>query len=1080
MRISNMQLKKIGLFSLIGDVLIAILAYFFSRSSYAFTVSRYVAIDFLAILLMVIWPLIISTFFVLKEKYKINKYSLTWIFCLTLSFFVGIVFLAGVFTHGEAIRGNLHPDEMDAFMDFYNSIQFGMEPYKYKTIYPPFISALYGLIGQFVPAHVISEHAFEIRDSQMGSVIFVIYSVFLCSFLAWLICSFKRGGLIEKVCFTMILFFSRPFLFAFERGNSVILALFFIMLFLKWYDSSVTKLRLFAYIALGLATGIKIAPFILVLLILRRKEYLSTVIATAITAVLFFVPFFFTDGNIWTLAKNLSYTTSLFQGFVEIPNGTLRMTGYGGHVNFVNLMNFLGRALNFNAFYIGKYLNLLLLFLGSGVVLIKKDLEEWKAVAILMGLMILCPGFSGIYNLIYMIPPLILYLNHYEENHRPADGYLFLFIVMMVPFLKTKMLFPEDAYGVRIAALCEIVSANLLVIVLILFACYKLIKELPHRNMIGIALLILCLAGYPLYYKLQPASVDAFYPMNFAGGKAQVGVTMNQGFYKYIKSDAEFTLNREKIVQNGLTVTLVNNNEEANEYEIYSANKLLKQGIIGRHSKALVYIEGYFFKTGGNENHDRLSVEIKNKGQEPLTLQYVGVTKPLDKLVAATYIDNSSEGFIRAKNDNIQTSTDSRFLFSGKNLKRGILFKYYAPFELFNDNEGKEIVLGIYVNGNIVKKIPVISVGDHYEIVDQFPGVSINNINEVSFKLNAYYTNKQFDYNNDDKKRGIVIYYFGNVEKPYDVNEKFIKSVSSGEKKFIELFTTKEETYELASFGKKKIVEFTSSGEKIPAKLISNEKQELFELSSVGKRTWFYPEKSFSGKDFCIVYEKNRNPNKDLKFQVEINGRKEIKNIENSKFIELAAVVIPLTEFDLLRKISAINLKLLNGKEDDYVMIQYAGPSVLQQDVKAEQFAVDCQDKKRKVEPGCLKRTSGLNYDSAIKALRMDKKADILLDNRFMESKNLEIDFNILEGLPEYFGDEDKILEILLDNKSIMTVPLRSGKQKIIVSNKLWNRNIPVSTLSLKSTLFDLSKRVSLPRRLREHGVDISYIGVER
>ncbi len=192
-------LKRIIIVSLIGNSFILAVAYFFSHSSYVFTVSRYVAVDFLAILLMLIWLLVTCIFFILKEKYHINKYSLTWIFCIILSFFIGIVFLAGVFTHGEAIRSNLHSDEMDAFMDFYNSIQFGMEPYKYKTIYPPFISALYGLIGQFVPVHAISEHAFEIRSSQMGSVIFVIYSVFLCGFLGWMIASFKRGNRIETV-----------------------------------------------------------------------------------------------------------------------------------------------------------------------------------------------------------------------------------------------------------------------------------------------------------------------------------------------------------------------------------------------------------------------------------------------------------------------------------------------------------------------------------------------------------------------------------------------------------------------------------------------------------------------------------------------------------------------------------------------------------------------------------------------------------------------------------------------------------------------------------------------------------------
>lgn len=1042
------QVKLAILTSVAGDCILAVIAFFLINSSYAFSVSRYVAIDFLAILLMVIWPMVTCVFFVLKEKYRINKYSLTWIFCITLSFFIGIVFFAGLFTHGEAIRGNLHPDEMDAFMDFYNSIQFGMEPYKYKTIYPPFISVLYGLIGQFVPINEITEHAYEIRESQMGSVIYVIYSVFLYGFLAWLVCSFKRGSLIEKVCFTTTLFFTRPFLYAFERGNSIVLTLLFIMLFLKWYTSSNIRFRICAYIALGLATGIKIAPFILILLLLRRREYLNTVIATAITAVLFFVPFIFTDGDIWILANNLSYTSSLFQGFVYSPDGTVRMMGFGGHVNFVNLINFLGRSFNFNAYFIGKYLNYLLLILGSGIVFVKKDLEEWKAVTILMGLMILCPGFSAIYTLIYMIPPLILYLNHYEENTKSADWYLFLFIVMMIPFLKTKNLFTEDVYSISITTLCEIISVNLLVIIVILFACYTFIEKLPHRTMAVIAFITLCLVGYPLYYKFQPTAVDAFYPMNYKGCKAQQGVTMHKGFYKYIKDNAAFTLNREKVLKSGLTVTLLNEFDLANEYEIIAGNTLLKQGMIKKQGKELVYIDSKTLESNYNGINDKLIVKIKNKGQQPLTLQYVGVTKPLDKLSTATYIDNSSEGFIR-ESGSLQMSEYSRFLLSGESLKRGILFRYAVPVELLNANGGKDIVFDLYINGNKIKSIPIKFAGYHYAIIDSMPGVSHNVINEIEFKLNASYLNSQFDPDADDRRRGIFIDYFGNVDQTFFVAKQAITMVSSEKKKHIEL-------------------------------MIPNA-QDSFSLTSLDKREWFYPANIIANKDICVIYAKNKNLNRSLKLQIEINGRKEIREVENSKFNEIAAVVIPSSAIDSARQISVMNLKLLNSDDNDGIFIKYAGPSVLQRDVKAEQFTPIKTDAKHKEgQQVYLSRTSGLYYDSEVKALQMLKKADILLDNRYMEDKNLEIDFSIAEGLSEYFEDKDKNMDVFLDNKYIMSVPLKSGKQKIVMNKTLWSHTKLISTLTIKSTLYDLSKRVHLPRGLRNRGVEISYIGVER
>ncbi len=1042
-------IKKIVGISLIGDIVIIALAYFLNYSPYISSLNRYISVVFLAVILIIFWPLVTCLFFILKEKYQIDKYSITWIVCLSLAFFTGIIFFAGAFTQGEAIRGNLHPDEMDAFMDFYNSIQYGMKPYQYKTIYPAFISVLYGLFGKFVPSFPVSEHAYEIRASQMGSVIYVIYSVFLCGFLGWLVASFKRGGSIEKICFVLVLFFSRPFLFAFERGNSVVLTLFFIMLFLKWYASPDNKLRLCAYIALGLATGIKIVPFILVLLILRRREYMNAIIASVITGVIFFVPFFFLDGNIWTLANNMRSAISMFQGFSYMPDGTIKITGYGAYVNFVNLMNFLGRSLNFNAFFIGKYLNYLILILGCCIVFAKRDMEEWKAVTILMGLMILCPGFSAIYNLIYMIPPLILYINHYEKYHKSADVFLFLFIVMMVPFFKTKILFPEDVYGVRIATLFEIFSVNLLVIIVILFACYEFIKKLPHRNMMCVTFSLICVAGYSLYYKLQPASADAFYPVNFSSSKAQQGVTMYKGLYKYIKSSAVFTLNREKILHNGLTVTLINENKEANDYEIVTDNVLLKQGTIEEHDKALVYIDGKSLKVDRGSNNDKLNIEIRNKGKQPLTLQYVGVTKPLEKLATATYIDNSSEGFIR-ENGNVQMAESSRFLFSGDRLKQGVLFRYVVPSELLNANEGKGIIFDLYVNGNKIRSIPIKFAGYHYAIIDPVKDLFREVVNEVEFKLNAFYTNKQFNPDADDKRRGIFIKYFGNVNRAFVVAKQVTELVSSEKKKPIELM--------------------------IP------EAHSSFKLTTFDKREWFYPENNIiNDKNICIIYEKNRNFNRPLKLQVEINGKKEVREIENSRFNEIAAILISSTVFDISSKISVMSLKLVGTHENDTVAIQYAGPSILQQDVSAEYFIVGEADAANKdKQKDCLKRTSGLYYNNDVKALQMSKEADILLDNRYMEGKNLEIDFRIPEGLPEYFEDKDKNLEIYLDDGILMSVPLKQGQQKFVVNKAVWNHTKPVSTLTLKSTLYDLNKRVRLPKGLRGRGVEISYIGVER
>lgn len=1033
-----MNRKQLLSISLAGDVFIAVIAYFLSRSSYSFSVSRYVDISLLTSLLLIIWPLLCFLFFTLKAKFNINKYSLTWIFCITLSFFVGIILFAGFFSNGESIRINLFSDEMDSFMDFFNSIQYGMTPYQHRTIYPPFISVVYGLIGQLVH---LDGGTVSVRASQMGRMIFLLYSSMLIVFLVLTTYFLKKGAPLPKILFVFLIFFTRPFLFALDRGNSVIIALLFIMLFLKWYTSTNILFRMCSYVALGVATGIKIAPFILILLILRRREYLNTVIATGITALVFLVPFIFTDGNLWILAKNLSFTSSLFQGFTYLPNGKLEMIGYGVYVNFVNLMNFLGRFFNFNAAFIGKYLNSTLLFIGCFIVLAKRNMEEWKAVTILIGLIILFPGFSAIYNLIYMIPPLILYIDYYEEKHKAADGYLLLFVLMMIPFLKTHLLFYEDVYGIRIATLWEMVSVNAMVIILILFSCHDFLKRLHHGKLLEFSSVVLCFIGYTLYYTMQPSSVDAFYPMNFMGAKAQQGVVMSKGFYKYIDQRALFTLNREKVVKTGLTVTILNENNEANEYEIYVDNALIKQGMIEKQDKALVYLEGKILKTDNTANSNTLKVEVKNKGKQQLTLQYVGNTIPLEKVANKEYfntnpleqldknmyLDDYSVGFFR-NNDAIQMGTHSRFLFSGNSLKNGILFKYAVPSELLISNFGKDIVLDIIVNKNKIKTIPITSSGEHYTLIEQFPVLYFDGANEVEFKLNAFYTNKQYEYDENEESRGIFIRYFGNLNKQL-------------------------------------------SGDTKP-----------FTLTPSEKREWFYPANAVNGKDVCIIYEKNRNFNRNLQIQVEVDGRKEIRNVENSKFNEIAADIIHSEELGLSRKISALNLKLLNGDENDKVSINYVGPSVLNRDLKADQFTVEYTDKDKNYNWALegLKRTKGLHYDPDTKSLRMVNKAEILLDNYYMKDKNLELVFRIPEGLSKYFDEKDKNVKVYLDNEAIRSVLLREGVQKVIINKTHWNRDKRVSVLAIKSTLYDLSKRKHMTVGLRERGLEILYIGTER
>lgn len=582
------------------------------------------------------WIVTVILFGIFRERFQITCFSLTWITCFVLSFFISVLFLAGATTHGQAFQSILFGDVNDTFMDFFNSIQYGMTPYKYELtgIYPPLINIIYGLIGKYVSVKAVTMHAYDLRTSQMGSLIFMLFSVVQYGALIYVISSTKTGSKVTKSCFTLVMFLSLPFLYVMERANSVTLALLFVLLFVEHYQSENTHIRIGSYIALGVATGIKIAPFIFILLILRRREYRNTILAMVIGAVLFLFPFVFTDGNPFILAHNINRAVSFVHGSFLLPNGNLMMMGHGDYVNLSNLVNCIGRLLNFNVYIIGKYLNFLIFCFGCLIVLLKKNMEEWKAVTILSGLMVIFPGFSGVYNLIYMIVPFILYLNFYEENHRSADFCFVLFLLLFVPIINFNVgafaRFAEDIRPLRMTTVYESIAIVLLIATLIIKESFDSLGNFRRKNIMLTCCVLVLLAGYYLFYSIQPASVDAFYPTCYVGQKAQKGVLMHKGIYKYIEGAATFSLTGTMISRNGLTIIVANENSAPNGFEVLIHNQLIEESIIEKKSRETVYIDGQKLKNYVRDN--KLCITIKNKMNYPLSLIYIGDSKLLEKI----------------------------------------------------------------------------------------------------------------------------------------------------------------------------------------------------------------------------------------------------------------------------------------------------------------------------------------------------------------------------------------------------------------------------------------------------------------
>lgn len=426
---------------------------------------------FLFLSMLAFWVIILCLYN--KNLLNIKNVNLIKLsFYILMLFFVIIMVIIGYLTHGEYIRTMLHNNPNDVFMDFFNSIQYGMNPYSKGVIYPPLINVFYGFLGRFFVKDTLP---IFFRDNQMGAMVFTFYILSVYWLLYFSLNKFTKTYLIKefelKLLYCLMLL-SLPFLFAMERGNSIILALIFSILFLVYYNKERTN-NIIAYICLAIAVSIKIIPFVFSLILLRDRQWKDFILCSIIILLIFNIPFIATDGNLLILIENIVATTRAFQGSIVDPNGTNILVGYGVYVNIENTIKALGDILFFDLSDIAKLMKILLIIFSLYIVIMKKTLAQWKLYTLLCGILVLSPGFSAVYNLVYYVIPLICFLNSKPQNTCINFIYLSLFSLIFIPFINIPIpLFQEISathiYPIRITTLVEGISIILLSIIVII------------------------------------------------------------------------------------------------------------------------------------------------------------------------------------------------------------------------------------------------------------------------------------------------------------------------------------------------------------------------------------------------------------------------------------------------------------------------------------------------------------------------------------------------------------------------------------------------------------------------------------
>lgn len=347
------------------------------------------------------------------KKNKLKKDNLLTIDKLyfALSFLlIAVAFLVIVLSRGKAFDNLFwHGKSLGFYPDLFESVIHARtrNPYKLDAIYPAFAYCLIYFFNFFIPG-TYKNNFDDLQKLCDQSETFVIahifYAMITLALAYFIIKSFGETKYKGKYALVLIFFTSSPYIFLIERGNTVIITILFLFVYVLFYNSENKVLRELALICLACAAAMKLYPALFGLLLLSDKKYKEAVRAVIYGIVLLVVPFFFMGG--------VGQIPQMLKNSLTLNNNTLSGStgfGYGFKVNATSSIGSIFEwlfAKNYTV-YIKMLVYFFVVLLLVGSLFIKK---KWKRIAAISLVVILMPDFSFIYNVIYLIIPLIFFI----------------------------------------------------------------------------------------------------------------------------------------------------------------------------------------------------------------------------------------------------------------------------------------------------------------------------------------------------------------------------------------------------------------------------------------------------------------------------------------------------------------------------------------------------------------------------------------------------------------------------------------------------------------------------------------------
>lgn len=439
-----------------------------------------------------------------------------------------VCIIMGVLSNGVTVS-NLLFNKDDVFMDFFNSVvDCSGDAYgESGVIYPPLVVLFYKFCSMFF--NIGSMKASEVRETSLGMIIFVCFTIVSYILFAKLIYKYKNGSFANKSLFAFFTLFSFPMIYLIERGNIIVLVLPLLLYFVNEYDSDVKYKRHLAYICLAISVAIKIYPVFFGLLLLKKKKNFKNILLCIFYgAVFFFVPFIFVGGfsQLGVLIHNILYTSSMFGS-----------KGFGFKVSISNTFSLFGHVFNHVRLFetAGTMFLIITVLAGLFLILFNKWNEDWKIYAVISLIIILVPGFSYIYSVAYMIIPLLFFLNKKEIKWIDYI-YSLLFIAQFIFLVaKTDELFPSfnsAELNCNIATVVESIALLAMLVLLYFDGAITFFRLSRHTKILKIPVnLIVCIAV------VCAIAVSGVFSVYYTPSKSGFSVTSVESFTPYDDDD---------------------------------------------------------------------------------------------------------------------------------------------------------------------------------------------------------------------------------------------------------------------------------------------------------------------------------------------------------------------------------------------------------------------------------------------------------------------------------------------------------------------------------------------------------------